>query len=429
MKDVKSLYVETVSDLIMFLSGKNKQLLNRLQSKMSSYASNQLYEKAAKIRDQISKVKALNEKQTVILDKDNNIQIWVNFENQYHYYVLLQKIESGKLLFQKGIYVEKKDYFSREEFLYQVIQQNFSIPDNKKANELPAKIICTEDYMPTFNKIKRLKKTAFSVSCPKKGVNKILLDNALLNARLAAMRLAKENENLLCHNKNILLETKIKLNLSAIPDIIIGFDISHHQGEFIVGSAVYFKNGKPCKSMYRKFMVKNVYQKSNDPLSIYEVVLRRLKMCITHKENTPDLLLIDGGKPQLNYAWKALKEICPEQHIDIIALAKKEEEIHSICNKKTISPGPDDPSLKLLQNIRDEAHRFAKKYQAHKKSKSIKSILTSIKGLGPKRVNLIYKKYKNLENLYTIDTLEIAKLGNMGLKLAHNIKELISNQL
>ena len=158
------------------------------------------------------------------------------------------------------------------------------------------------------------------------------------------------------------------MSLSRRPTIIWGFDISHIQGTTIVASSVCFDQGKPDKSQYRQFNIKTVSGQSDDCRSMKEVVSRRVQLAFECQDTLPDLILIDGGKGQLNFAMQALHQLGVDQVIDCISLAKRDELIFK-PGQSPIKLPHSNPGLQLLQRVRDEAHRFAIAYQRKKRSK------------------------------------------------------------
>ena len=198
------------------------------------------------------------------------------------------------------------------------------------------------------------------------------------------------------------------LSLKLIPKIIEAFDISHHNGENTVASMVYFKDSKPVKKEYRRFNIKSVIG-IDDFLSIYEVVHRRYKRLINEKRKLPDLILIDGGKGQLNSAIKALKDL-KIKNIAIIGLAKRLEEIYLPNNSEPQSILKDSPSLLLLRRIRDEAHRFAITHHRKRQlNTKINSRFIEIKGIGKKKLKLLYERFDSYESIANTDPRRIKK--------------------
>jgi len=182
---------------------------------------------------------------------------------------------------------------------------------------------------------------------------------------------------------NSLIELQSILHLKKLPVHIEGFDISNIMGKNAVGSCVVFRQGKPKKSEYRRFKIKNI-QGINDPKMIAEIVVRRINRVLKEKTALPDLVLIDGGKGQRNYAEVVIKHILKDKTLPVFGLAKRREEIHTPTGE-IISIPITSPALKLLQYIRDEAHRFAISYHRKLRRKDIKnSKLDRIENIGEK---------------------------------------------
>lgn len=169
-------------------------------------------------------------------------------------------------------------------------------------------------------------------------------------------------------------------------------------------------------------MIRSVVGDSNDPQSIYEVVSRRLQLCFAEHEPLPDLMVIDGGKGQLNFAYKALVELGLENVVDLVSLAKQNEELFRIDDPNSLVLSKDDNVLKLIQRIRDESHRFAVTFQRKKRKQQLEtSALHSIPGLGPKRIQKLYRHFHNLEKLLQASDIEIATIGGFSPSLASRI--------
>jgi len=212
------------------------------------------------------------------------------------------------------------------------------------------------------------------------------------------------------------------LNLPKLPSRIEGFDVSHLFGEYKVASLVVFKDGKPLKSEYRRYKIKTV-EGIDDFASMYEVVLRRYRRILEEGKPLPDLILIDGGIGQLNSALKALKDLGIE--IPTVALAKRFETL-VLPGNKIIQIPLNEPALKILQNIRDEAHRFALKYHTTLRSGGFKkSVLDLIPGVGEKRKKVLLAYFGNISRIKEASIDEIAKLPGFNRKIAQRIKEML----
>ena len=210
------------------------------------------------------------------------------------------------------------------------------------------------------------------------------------------------------------------LNLKRLKRIE-GYDISNISGEFSVASMVVFENGEPNYKEYRKFKIKSVVG-PNDFESMYETLTRRLSDYKEQKENfnkRPDLILIDGGFGQLHSAYKAMKEL--ELNIPIISLAEKNEEICTMNSNEPIRLKKRDYMLRLLQRVRDEAHRFAITFHRELRGKSLKSSLSEIEGIGDKKITALLKHFKSVEAISKASKIDLMKVEGIGENLAEII--------
>jgi len=234
----------------------------------------------------------------------------------------------------------------------------------------------------------------------------------------------KEEEKKEIRDREIaLLELKERLNLNQIPERIEAFDISNIQGKLAVGSLVVFEKGRPNKKDYRRFRVKKVNY-ADDYAMLQEVTARRYKRLIQEKEKLPDLILIDGGKGQLNAVNEVLKRL--NLSVPLFSIAKREEEIYQVGNNQPIILSSDSPSLFLMQRIRDEAHRFALAYHRRIRNKEIRrSKLDIIPGIGEKRKRLLLKYFPDIEKIKSASLEEISKIPGIGEKTAQKIKTIL----
>ena len=245
---------------------------------------------------------------------------------------------------------------------------------------------------------------------PVRGENKKLLELAQRNTEDLAQ---KEPE------AASLVELKTLLGLNSLPQRIEGFDISNTGGDESVGSMVVFDEGKPSKSEYRKYKIRTV-DGPDDIASLKEIVRRRYASLLTEgQEFMPDLVFVDGGKGQLNAAIHALRELGVEE-VAVASLAKKEEVIFIPNQRDGLKLKSTSPALKLLQKIRDEAHRFAITYHRSRRAKkSFASPLDAIPGIGPKKKKVLLTKYKNVEEIRKASLEELEEL--VGKTAAQNL--------
>ncbi|MEO0169921.1 MAG: helix-hairpin-helix domain-containing protein, partial [candidate division WOR-3 bacterium] len=255
---------------------------------------------------------------------------------------------------------------------------------------------------------------------------KLPYEGVLETVRAAEMYARLEVEGYIQKSQRIhpsLESLKKLLKLPKLPRIIEGFDVSHTFGTHKVASLVVFKDGKPFKSGYRRFKIKTV-KGIDDYKAIYEVVYRRYKRVLEEGKELPDLILIDGGIGQLNSALKALEELNLE--IPTVALAKRFETVILPGNRIVQIP-LSEPALKLLQSVRDEAHRFALSYHRTLRSKNAnKSVLDLIPGIGEKRKKVLLAYFGSIKGIKEASVEEIASLPGFNKKVAKTLKEFLN---
>ncbi len=333
-------YSKKIIKVKMLLKGQTKPLIEKLTQEMKSASKKMEYEQAKTLRDQIQTLQNIQQKQKVEITKKINQDI-INFierDNQImiQLFNIHKGVISGRKQFAFTNLIGGLETFIKQYYFYEEIPQEIIIPNKLKDQKL------VEKYL------SKLRKTNVAITVPQKGTKKDLLNLVYTNLL----------ENL-SENEKVLVQLKDKLNLSKIPYHIECFDISNIGPKFTVGAMVHFFNGKPDKNNYRRFKIKTVIGQ-DDFAMMAEIVRRRYYRLKKEKSQLPGLILIDGGPAQLNASLHQLESLSLK--IPIISLAKKNEEIFlpeeampRIWNKK-------DPALKLLQKIRDEAHRFAIKY-------------------------------------------------------------------
>lgn len=340
-------YLDKIKAVELILSGKTKILEKELKKKMEKLSKNMEYEKALEVKNQIEAILWLKEKQKMERNKKYDEDI-INFEiREDKVYLMTFNIYKGTLE-NKNEFVFDFNRSFLEEFLVQYYSEN----------KVPKRIILPEkigEDIAGFLRKKRKKR--LEVVIPKKGELKELLELVKKNIEISFFGDSK---------KTLLLQKE--LNLQEMPNVIECFDISHLSGTSMVASMVQFRNAKASKSNYRKFKIKTV-DGVDDFAAMGEVVYRRYYGIKKRKEEYPNLILIDGGEIQLEFALRELKKL--ELNIPIISLAKREEEIY-LPNGKIIRLGSKNKARLLLQEIRDEAHRFAITYNRLLRKKKLR---------------------------------------------------------
>ena len=424
-------YNEMVNEVIKVLKGKTDDLINDLMTKMQKAGENLYFEKAAEIRDKISQLQIISSKQKVVSDDfaDRDI-IALAYEGKDASCSILN-IRNGKLVGKKQLKLSiegneeiNEIYYSAVKFYYtdyveipKEIILEVEPSDSKTLNEwLNWKASNQHD-----NKTIKIK---FSV--PQKGGLKSLVKMCKENAslQLKEIQIQKmKNEGRIPYSVAALQRD---LRLKSLPKKIECFDISNLQGTDSVASMVVFEDGKPKKSLYRKFIIKDVIG-PDDFSSMQEVIRRRYSKLLENNEQIPDLIMVDGGKGQLSSAVEVLDELGLTNY-NIIGLAKRLEEVFFPQHSEPESIPKTSSGLKLLQQVRNEAHRFAITFHRNRRSKrTIKSELTDIKGIGTATAQMLLKKIGSITEIKNSDFEKLA--GIVGTKKAGLLVNHFNNQM
>ncbi len=410
----KEEYKEIFSEVILFLKGKHQNLIKMLENKMYKLSEELKFEEAAKIRDIIKNINEFikNQNQNVEINKQIDADVfYYKIFNDFHFFYVL-RMSNGKIL--------DSQFYKLEDFIYideSPLEKFIPIYYEVKKN-LPNYIIVNEKF--NFNNLKEyfLKKfnKVVKFKYPKRGIFQELLKLSEKNLSLKIKFLEEKN--------NILNVIKNKLGLNNIPNRIDAFDISTFQGKQSVGGRVVFINGKKEKSLYRKYKIKTVEDNIvNDYAMMKEVLQRSIKEYIEDK-NFPNLILIDGGKGQLNIAYKVLKDNFLHKDIDLIAIAKdkKIDKIYKANIKAPIDLEKNKDIALFFMNIRDEVHRFTVSYHRKKdEMEKFSSILTQIDGIGEIRAHKLLQYYKDLSKIKKASLEELQNLPFLNKKVAENI--------
>ncbi|MFC2157254.1 excinuclease ABC subunit UvrC, partial [Acidobacteriota bacterium] len=374
---------------------------------MVDAAANLDFEKAAHWRDLIRTLEQIKNKPQLITVQEENKDIIGITEGDDRTAVAFFLMRQGKVRdTQHSVHPRTKDRsLFVQEYLDRFYQDRTDLPDSII---LPLHPKNEEEFL---NDISSRKGKRIRVIVPQRGINKRLLDFAARNSRLL---LDKKNEG------ELPLEAAQKiLDLDRIPLRIEGYDISNTSGEESVGSVVVFENGFPLKEAYRKYRIKTV-EGPNDVASIQEVIYRRYTRILSEKGRLPDLILVDGGKGQLNAALSILKSLHIE-NIPIISIAKKEEIVYRPRFMDGLRIERTSPALKLFQNIRNEAHRFAVTYhRKEREKKSFSSKLDDIPGIGPMKKSKLLDKYRDIDKIMQAPLPELEAL--IGKKAADKLR-------
>lgn len=334
----KKNYKDRMNLVESILNGKSSTITKILEKKMENASKNSNFEKAIELRDQIESIRTLKDKQMMERQKKYDEDIINYIIKDKKVYLMLFNVYKGILENKQEFEFDNSDNFF-EEFLARYYSNN----------PIPKQIIVPEHVDSAISiYLNKLRKNKVIIEVPQKGDKKELLNLVLKNIELSFFGDYKKLE-----------ELKKKLNLEETPSVIECFDISHLSGTSTVASLAQFRNAIPDKTNYRKFKIRTVVG-VDDVRAIAEVVRRRYSRLIKEKLSFPNLIVIDGGIAQLNFAKNELEKL--NLKIPIISIAKEFEEIHIPGNNKPLRLSKKDEALKLIQKIRNEAHRFAISY-------------------------------------------------------------------
>ena len=393
-------YNDNINFIREILKGNFKNVKKHLKNEMKVFATSLEFEKSQSIKEKLDLLDKYQSKSIIVSDRHNDLDVIGIIEDINSYFINYLKINNGMIIGSESLKVRKKLSFGRKE-LRQIIMslklRYDSLNNNIISNINLKKIIS--------NKLKTF--------IPKAGEKKKLLDMSLKNLLFFKKNLYNEKKERKTKRLSILVDLKNKLNLKKIPFHIECFDISNIQGKNTVASMVMFKDGYPSKKEYRKYKI-NTVDKPNDFESMREVVFRRYSRIIKEKNQLPDLIIIDGGKGQLSSACEVLRTLKIYNKVNIIGIAKKLEEIYFPKDPFPVLLGKKSEQLKLIQNIRNEAHRFAINYHKTLRSNTfIKSELEEINGIGNITRIKLMKAFGSLEKIKKTDKNELIKIiGN-----------------
>lgn len=410
-------YKEMVDAIIRFLNGKTDNIIQKINRRMINASEDLEYEKAARYRNQLKILNQYNNRQNVIQVDFKSRDIIVASVMENDAVVVLFRLREGNLIGREKFYL--KNIHDQKPT---IVMKNFMRSYYSDTTFIPKEIFVNiEDEIELFEEyLLKIAEHSVKIIKPERGKKAKLWTLAQKNADMLLKELMLQKLKLENEPTKMVQALQEALNLSVPPIKIEGFDISHIQGKFTVASMVFFENGRPKKSEYRRYKIKSV-DRSDDYASMKEVVYRRYKRLLDENKMLPDLILIDGGKGQLNVAKKILNEL-DLHNMPIIGLAKRLEEVFIPGYSKAQNIPKASPAVILLRKIRDEAHRFAITYHRNKRDKDItKSILDITPGIGEKRKNILLKEFGSVKNLKKHSTKEISEKTGVSEKIVKRI--------
>ncbi|MFX1357562.1 MAG: excinuclease ABC subunit UvrC [Promethearchaeota archaeon] len=423
----KKEYLENIKKIELFLKGQTKELIKQIEEKMNYAAELLDYELAAFWRDKLQAILHSTEPQNVIINTNENKDIIGYHSDEERNFIAMTiiHIREGKIVNKSSFIFDLKEKLVKKEEIFPSIMEQFF---QNKITNLPDIIVIPKLYdgIELFKEVLKDYKKSIKIRTPLEneyGLLRIANKNAkvIVDQEIQMEKIKEKEDNEI---KNALETAQEILKLPKQPRIIEGFDISNIEGTNATGSMVYFLEGRPYKKYYRHF---NIRSKStpDDVAMMKEVIKRRYTTVLDNNWALPDLILVDGGRGQLNAGIFVLKGLGLDG-IPIIGLAKKFEEIYVPFQKEPISIPKNSPLLKLFQRVRDEAHRFAiKLHKKQRKKKLTSSVLDDIKGVGPAIRNKLLTYFGSIENIRKASLKELETA--VGKKLANSIKEHLNN--
>ena len=423
----KEAYMQLVNRIILFLEGHQDEVVRSLKEEMQAASDALDFERAASIRDAVRAIERVAERQKVVLASSSDIDVIGYFRDEGDACALVFFVRSGKLMGRERFFISDTAEVSDSEILTAFIKQYYS-----EASFIPDEVLLPmkphdEEAISMWLREKKGRKV--SIRVPKRGDKKQLVSMATDNARLSL-----EEEKLKAMQDAMvkdaaLLELKEVLELPRLPRRIEAFDISTIQGSHAVGGMVVFESGRPVKSAYRRFKIKTVDGQDGYGM-MHEIISRRYRRIVEQggtRNQVPDLIIIDGGRGQLNAGLRALAQVGAED-IPTISLAESHELIFVDGRDEPIALPEDSKALLLLRRIRDEAHRFAVSYHRQLRTKrSMLSELEEIPGIGKKRLKALLTAFGSLKGVRAASVDEIAKVPGMNYKLAEKLKKALTD--
>lgn len=416
----KEEYAERVEKTVAFLSGDYEDAERLLKEQMARFAEEEQFELALAARDKIAMLRRLGGRRITSMPQGADADVWAIASNGLYAAVSLLVTRKGIMQGARTFALEEGAGEKSEAFT-SVLTQYYS------SHEVPHELIlgaeADDELLTSYLKEKRGR--AVFVTRPKMGVKKELLDMAERNAKEYLEKSVSQIRHKNDMTKNACERLQTLLGLGRYPKRMECYDISNISGVDKVGSMVVFTDGEADKYEYRRFKIKTV-EGADDFASLKEVLKRRLSKLGTEEEERfrkPQLVVIDGGKGQLS----AVKEIFDETgvtDIDLIALAKQEEEVFTLYSPESVRLEKSDYALRTLQRIRDEAHRFAITYFRNLHSKrNLSSVLDEIEGIGKQKRVALLDKFKSIDKIMQASVEELCAAEGIGKELAVRIRD------
>ncbi len=411
-------YRQVIREVILFLSGKNQQIIRDLERRLEKAVERMDYESALKYRDRIGCLKTVQEKQKVLSVRGGDQDLVALCLDRSDVCGLVMKVRDGRLLGSRHIYLDNAEGHEESHVLSLFLTLYYQT-EQDVADEILLPCPCDEvSLLADWFAGRGRKAPTFRV--PRRGEKRKLVDLAMKNCRFLMAQLKVKRNSTSSRSGLALAEIRRYLGLEVVPRTLVCVDISEIAGCDAVGSLVRFDDGLPRKDEYRRFRIREV--SGQDDVAMVREVLKRYLLRKAGIGDLPDLILLDGGKGQLSAGVDVLKGLDLED-IPIFALAKREEEVYRPdCGEPIRIPG-ESPALHILCRLRDEAHRFAIGYHRKIRSRHYKaSILDDIPGIGSARKRELLRAFGSVARLQNASVQEISRIKGFSEGLSRRVK-------
>ena len=413
-------YRAMIDEVLLFLDGRTDEVIRRVRDRMDDAATTLDFERAAELRDALRHLERMEEP-TIIVEVEGADRDVIGYARDGDdACVAILRIRKGKLLARDHRFVENIEGENDAAVLSAYLARTY-VMSNERASELLVPF--------DFEDREAIEASAHGtrVFAPQRGPRRELVDLAQQNARhlLEELKLSTlESDE---RATNPVYELGRELGLQRLPRAIVCFDISTAQGTDTVGSCVWFENGRPRRAEYRKFKVKSVVG-TDDFASMNEVVGRYFRRRLDEQKPLPDLVVIDGGKGQLGAAADAIRALGLDS-LQLVSLAKREEEIFVLGRSESVRLSRRSPGLRMLQQARDEAHRFAVTYNRQRRSiRTVTSELLTIPGIGPSKRRLLLQTFGSVQGVRDATVDRIAALPGFSVASAQRLLDSLARR-
>lgn len=403
-------YQANIQKCVDIIKGNRKEVISRLKEEMMKCAEKWEFEEAGRIKQQIEILENFVVKSVVVSPQLTNLDVFGMEEDEDCGYISFLRIVDGSIVQAHTLEINNKMDRSQEDLLWTGLLEM----DTRLGGLFPDILL---PLMPS------IETSQWNIAVPQRGEKRKLVELAERNAHFYMLE-KKKRQDLVDperRSQRVLMALQQALGMKTLPRRIECFDNSNTQGEEPVAAMSCFIDGKPAKSEYRHFNIKTVVG-ADDFASMEEVIYRRYHRLLEEEKPLPDLVVIDGGKGQLNAAWKSIQALHIEDRLMMVGIAKRLEDIFKVGDEYPIYIDKKSEAQKLLQHVRDEVHRFGITHHRNRRSKvSIASALDNAPGIGPVLKQRLLSKFKSISRIKKASVTELAEI--IGIKKAETLKE------